>query len=124
MYIQVQYEDSYTTYTVSSFDEIRKDEVVSIDCSYNNLKSLPENMDFPNLQIFDCSDNKLVSLPEKMNLPNLKTFGCSSNNLESLPENMNLPGLRYFYCNNNKLKSLPLCIMNFHNLRNIYYTNN
>ena len=45
-------------------------------CSYNQLSSLPNNMDFPNLKTFDCSYN-------------LKTFSCTHTQLTSLPDKIN-----------------------------------
>jgi len=123
MNIQVKYEDIYTTYTVSSFDEIRNEEVVSIDCCHNNLESLPENMNFPNLKYFYCSNNNLVSLPDNMNFPNLETFYCHNNLLETLPGNMNFPNLKTFSCNNNLLESLPENL-NLPNLQNFDCSHN
>ena len=75
-----------------------------LDCYYNNLTLLPDNL--PNsLQILSCFHNKLISLPD--NLPNsLKELNCSNNRLISLPDN--LPNsLINLICRNNKLTSLP-----------------
>jgi hypothetical protein len=96
----------------------------AFDCSYNNLTSLPDNLNFPNLQYFNCNFNKLTCLPENMNFPNLQNFYCSNNKLTSLPENMNFPNLQKFNCCYNKLTSLPVCIMNWRSLRYINYSNN
>jgi len=123
MNIRVRYGDSYTIDRFSSFDEIRNEEVVSIDLSNNNLKSLPENMDFPNLKYFYCSNNNLVSLPDNMNFPNLETFYCHNNLLETLPGNMNFPNLKTFSCNNNLLESLPENL-NLPNLQNFDCSHN
>ena len=90
--------------------------VSKINCSGNNLTSLPDNMNFSNLQYFDCHNNKLTSLPDNMNFPVLQIFNCSYNNLTSLP-NMNLPNLQKFSCSNNKLRFIP----NNMNLPNLQY---
>ena len=97
----------------ASFEQIPNfNLVVKIDCSNNQLTSLP-TMNFPNLQEFNCSINQLTSLPT-MNFPNLQEFNCSYNPLTSLPV-MNFPNLQKFNCINNQLTSLP--IMNFPNLQ-------
>jgi Leucine-rich repeat (LRR) protein len=97
--------------------------VSKIDCSNNNITSLPDNMNFPNLQNFDCSNNNITLLPENMNFPNLKKFICSNNKLISLPDNMNFPNLKCFYCCNNNITLLP-DNMNFPNLQTLYCSRN
>ena len=66
-----------------SFEEIKQisnfDLVFKIDCSKNELISLPDNMNFPNLQIFECYGNQLTALPDNMNYPNLQVFTCDIN---------------------------------------------
>ena len=69
------------------FKEIEKDDynlIFEINCSNTQLTSLPDNMNFPNLQRFDCSTKQLTSLPDNMNFPKLQTFDCSNNKLTSL----------------------------------------
>jgi hypothetical protein len=112
MRIYVKYSIDDDTIIVSSFEEI-EDHVVYVDCSDNQLKSLPENIgsNWTNLTYFYCSYNNLNSLPENIgvNWTNLTYFYCSYNNLNSLPENIgvNWTNLTDFYCRNNKLKFLP-----------------
>ena len=57
-------DDSFKTY--KTFNDIINNElVIKIDCSINNLTQLPDNMNFPNLQVLDCSrNNNLTQLPE------------------------------------------------------------
>jgi len=55
--------------------------VISIDCSGNELTQLPENMNFPNLQVLNCWNNQLTQLPENMNFPNLQKLDCLYNEL-------------------------------------------
>ena len=43
-----------------TFEIIDNEDVISINCSHNELTSLPENMNFPNLQKFTCHKNKLT----------------------------------------------------------------
>ena len=69
---------TYTNHDITkynSFKEIEKDLnynlIFEINCNDNQLTSLPDNMDFPNLHTFSCSNNQLTSLPNNMNLPNL-----------------------------------------------------
>ena len=144
MVIQVEYIDSIKKY--NTFDELlqatNNDMVLSINCSSNNLSSLPENMNFPNLHTFSCSFNKIsiiinmnfpnlhnfycndniISIIKNINFPNLHTFYCCRNKLTQLPENMNFPNLYSFDCRDNNLESLYN--MNFPNLHNFYCSNN
>lgn len=97
------------------------EEITVLDCSFNQLQSLPElpstlkelncfhnqleNLSsLPNkLEVLECSNNRLQSLPT---LPNsLKALHCSVNRLQSLPK---LPReMIVLDCFNNHLKSLP-----------------
>ena len=89
MPIKVTYSDN-TKIHYNSFDEIiNNDNVIEINCSNNNLTSLPDNMIFSNLTHFYCSNNKLTSLPPNMILPNLTYFNCSYNNLYYIPLHLN-----------------------------------
>ena len=68
---------------IISFTEIINRNLVSkIDCTDNELISLPDNMNFPNLQYFICYGNQLTALPAfgtNMNFPNLIDFTCNNN---------------------------------------------
>jgi len=101
---------TYTNQDINEYDsfaEIINCNLVSkIDCSVlkaNQLISLPDNMNFPNLEEFNCSNNQLRFLPDNMNFPNLQYLNCSKNQLTAIPDNMNFPKLQYFICSNNNL---------------------
>jgi Leucine-rich repeat (LRR) protein len=123
MQIRVKYSVYGDTITVSSFEEI-EDRVVYVNCSDNQLISLPENIgeNWTNLTLFDCSGNQLKSLPKNIgsNWTNLNHFSCSDNKLKSLPENIgeNWTNLTDFNCWNNYLSSLPknIGVVNWSNL--------
>jgi Leucine-rich repeat (LRR) protein len=126
MQIRVKYSVYGDTITVSSFEEI-EDHVVYVDCSWNQLKSLPKNIgcNWTNLTHFDCYSNQLTSLPENIGetWTNLMIFNCGNNQLISIPENIgiNWTNLIHFYCSNNKLTSLPENIgENWTNLTQFY----
>ena len=77
------YHDDYDELNESkSFDILKYDKIVYLDCCYNNLINLPI---LPiNLINFDCSYNKLINLPI---LPKyLKYLSCSNNKLNYLPK--------------------------------------
>jgi Leucine-rich repeat (LRR) protein len=78
------------------------EDILIIDISGKDIKSLPDLTKFKNLQKLSCSNNQLTSLPT---LPqNLKYLYCSNNQLTSLPT---LPqNLKYLYYSNNQLTSL------------------
>jgi len=84
---------------LTSLDGIDLSGVTKLNCSCNQLTSLPSLP--PSLEILNCSYNQLTSLPD---LPSLKELYCSNNQLTSLPD---LPALEILYCWNNQLSSLP-----------------
>ena len=69
-----------------------------LNCSYNQLTSLP---DLPKCTKLYCLYNKLTSLPA---LPNCTILECENNQLTSL---LALPNCTELYCYNNQLTSLP-----------------
>ena len=81
-------------------EENEKIHVRVLDCSMNNLTSLPKLP--PNLRILNCAENHLTSLPT---LPlTLQKLDCDDNDLTSLPE---LPStLQELVCSLNPLTSL------------------
>jgi hypothetical protein len=130
MRIKVKYSNDGDTIIVSSFEEI-EDHVVYVDCSDNQLISLPENIgeNWTNLTHFDCSGNQLKSLPKNIgsNWTNLTHFSCCYNELKSLPINIgeNWSNLTDFYCSLNKLRSLPENIgSNWTNVTHFYCGSN
>jgi Leucine-rich repeat (LRR) protein len=80
------------------------DSIVYMNCSSNNLTSLPSKLP-ESLEELNCSDNNLTVLPS--NLPgSLQELWCYNNDLTSLPSN--LPeSLQILWCSYNKITSLP-----------------
>ena len=98
-----------TQFCHNPFQEIKQlehyNDIVYINCSYNELTSLPEHLPH-SLQELYCGWNKLTSLPE--HLPeSLQTLYCSGNQLTSLPEHLPNSSQELYY-NYNKLTSLPV----------------
>jgi Leucine-rich repeat (LRR) protein len=91
------------TMTIERYLDSLPEDILAINVSNKNIKSLPDLSRFKNLKQLYCSDNELTSLP---NLPqNLETLSCSDNKLTSLPT---LPqNLEVLHCYSNKLTSLP-----------------
>ena len=96
-YFNLEYKYHYDSFHLISY----YDNIVYLDCSYNNLTSLPE---LPNsLQILYCGSNQLSLLPE---LPNsLQHLSCNYNQLTKLPKLPN--GLQILKCEYNQLVLLP-----------------
>ena len=76
-------------------------DAVEIDCSDNQLASLPASL--PKCKKLSCFNNRLTSLPTA--LPKCKELNCYYNRLASLPAS--LPKCKEFSCSNNQLVSLP-----------------
>ena len=81
-------------------------QVISLNCSENQLTSLPHEI-----------NNQLTSLPPEIgNLINLQTFSCSNNQLTSLPPEIgNLINLQTFEYHNNEIEYIPPNILRFLN---------
>ena len=120
------------TTTVETYLNSLLNDILTLDISGKGIKSLPDLTRFQNLIILDCSNNQLTSLPT---LPqNLKTLYCYNNPLTLLPTlPQNLKILDCFYneltllpalpqnltmldCSNNKLTLLPALPQNLKEL--------
>ena len=67
MPITVIYNDD-TVVKYDNFDKITNNmNVIMINCSNNNLTSLPDNMMFPNLEEIYCYNNNLYYIPPHIN---------------------------------------------------------
>lgn len=86
--------------------------IVHLDLSEMNIHYLPSLKRFTNLRHLDCSRNNLVSLPEFNK--NLERVICSYNKLASLPK-LNTK-LQILHCNYNDLASLPALNENLEHL--------
>jgi len=84
---------------LTSLDGIDLSGVTKLNCSCNQLTSLPS---LPPLEILNCSYNQLTSLPD---LPSLKELYCNDNQLTLLPSLP--PSLERLDCEDNQLTSLP-----------------
>ena len=98
MEIKYQIEQAGKWHKINNFDDI-PDNVYSIDCSGNNLFSLPnwgnnwedgkdkkDLKSFKNLYSIYCDDNYLGTLPNWSNLPNLHIISCSYSNINNAQE--------------------------------------
>lgn len=80
--------------------------VQKLDCSFNNLKTLPDGM--KNLEELKCSETHLKALPKGM--IRLKKLECNGNELKELPNDM--VTLKELNCYNNKVEKLPEGMIN------------
>ncbi len=94
--------------------------IISLDCSNNQLTSLPESIgNLTQLQKLCCNMNKLISLPKSIeNLTQLQHLSCNSNQLTTLPDSItNLTQLKELYCGDNNFTTLPESIGNLTQLQ-------
>jgi len=87
-------------------EEIDYSKIEDLDCSGNELTSLPDYLG--KCKNLICYDNQLTSLPDC--LGNCEELDCSFNKLTSLPDC--LGKCKTLYCSWNKLTSLPECLEN------------
>jgi Leucine-rich repeat (LRR) protein len=80
--------------------------VIGLDISSSNIKSLEGIENLINLKYLNCNNNNLTSLEGIENLINLKYLNCNNNNLTSLEGIENLTNLNTLYCIYNQLISL------------------
>lgn len=69
---------------LTSLSENLPDLLEYINCKMNNLKELPKNLP-KSLKILDCSYNFISTLPKKLPI-SLNQLLCSKNNLTEIPE--------------------------------------
>src|SRR5271166_1611982 len=78
-----------------------------LDCSDNQLSTLPSLDGLTKLQILYCSNNRLNVLPSLDGLTNLQILVCYNNQLNVLPNLDELTNLRELHCSKNQLSTLP-----------------
>ena len=78
---------------VFSISEEDEENIQKLDCSYNQLSSLPPEIgNLENLRVLICFNNQLSSLPLEIgNLSNLRELYCSDN---QLPPSFDLKKIR------------------------------
>src|SRR5437764_975230 len=89
--VRVNYDLPYNS---ECTDEELTSHIIYLDCSTNQLTSLPP---LPQCQRLFCRNNQLTSLPP---LPQCQILGCYNNQLTSLPP---LPQCQTLYCSYNQL---------------------
>ena len=110
---KIKFFDQYNCYRVQKkkFKNFKKllefkdyHKITEIDCRFLNLKELPEELPF-NLITLDCSYNQIKKLPK---LPDsLTVLDCSHNKIKELPSIM--PSyIRFIYCSYNKIKTINI----------------
>ena len=91
--------------------------ILTLDITSKNIKYLPDLTRFKNLKKLDCSYNQLTSLPTLP--PNLEELFCFNNQLTSLPTLP--PNLKKLFCSNNQLTLFPTLPPN---LKKLFCSNN
>ena len=86
----------------------------SLNLAYNQLESITNLENAPNLTVFDVYNNKLATLPDTiLNLINLKTLNISNNNLSDInPRLALLEELAHMNIEGNPLKSIKPAMRN------------
>lgn len=113
MDVHVTYKNgSSITYNHMDFSKYGSPEkVVVLDCGYNKLLELPDNLDvFKNLEVLNCMENDLREFPQCIeNLTNLREINASINNFrnDTIMDNIyNLTNLEALDCSCNMIDHL------------------
>lgn len=104
-----------------------RDKVKSLDLSYNNLQSLPEEIrNIRRLIELNCEINQINRLPENIGkLRSLKVLKLSSNRLSIIPDAVgSCCNLKELHLDNNQIEILPKSIGNCINLETLKLQNN
>jgi Leucine-rich repeat (LRR) protein len=112
--------DSYII-DLNGIEEFRN--LIELDCSYNNIDTLPDLSNCTNLKTLFCHNNDITKIVNLNNNLNLKKIDCSDNNLIELPDLSNLTKLDHLNCMNNRLDALPDLYFN-KNMRFLFCHNN
>jgi Leucine-rich repeat (LRR) protein len=121
MVIKVKYIDETIKYFLLFNDifDCNKLNIVEIDCTYNNIKKIPKEINqLTNLLFFDCSHNSITHLPNEVcQIIKLQSFHCSNNNIKQIPKEINqLTNLLFFDCSHNSITHIPKEICQIVNL--------
>lgn len=106
---------SQSTHLYISLEEalaVHPDSVFRLDLSGNRLETVPkEILRFKNLRELDLSKNKLVDLPDEMNFPALEILNLTRNKFEVFPEEIcKQVRLKQLFFGRNEITVLPDCI--------------
>jgi hypothetical protein len=96
----------------------KNDNIIKLNCSYNQLSSLVGIENLTNLTNLYCYNNQLTNLESIKNFTNLIKLDCSGNQLDSLVGIENLTNLMELSCDSNQLTNLK-SIKNLTNLREL-----
>ena len=99
----MQQENNMSVFNIEDYIKSLPKDTTYINVSYKSLTYLPSLKRFYRLKDLDCSNNQLTSLPELNDA--LRYLYCSYNQLTSLPQLNNK--LQDLFCHNNQLTSLP-----------------
>ena len=97
--------------------------ITLLNCTFNNLTSLPALDSLTNLRQIWAHDNQLSMLPQVSQLTNLEVLNVKTNKLTSLPALSNLSMLKELDCSGNRLTALPP-LNSLSNLELMYVYNN
>lgn len=95
-------------------------------CYNNNLSSLPADISdrYPELELLDCGNNQLIAIPDMMNFAYLHILNIDNNKIHVLPNTINCPNIKHFSCKSNKIANLSKTILNWKKLKFIDLTGN
>ena len=113
----------YTEFPINNYSS----STTEIDISYNNIKSLPSQIDrFTNLQVFILKGNKLNSLPAEIGkLSKLTILDPSDNDITDIPAEIgNLSNLKTLDLSGNDIDEFPNEMIKLTNLEVLNLTGN
>ena len=113
----------YTEFPINNYSS----STAEIDISYNNIKSLPSQIDrFTNLQVFILKGNKLNSLPAEIGkLSKLTILDASDNDITDIPAEIgNLSNLKTLDLSGNDIDEFPNEMIKLTNLEVLNLTGN
>jgi len=75
--------------------------IKSLNCSHEQLTTLPDMSTLVNLHYLYCNSNQLTTLPDMSALGNLQSLYCDSNQLTDIPDVTSCNSLCHFDCAHN-----------------------
>jgi Leucine-rich repeat (LRR) protein len=116
-----------TELDMNVFECIDVKRIIHLDLSYNNLHSLPTELELlSNLQFLNCSWNRLVSLPSILgSFVSFRTLIAAKNRISHVTDDIGkCSSLQYLDLSDNQLQTVPESLCNCTRLRVIYLQNN
>lgn len=83
---------------------------VKLQINTTNVRTIPANLNLPNLQVLNLSNNSINHIPDILKLENLRELYLDYNELKVIPMHINFPNLKILGFAHNLIACVPWCL--------------